>query len=768
MSSDPYAAALGVDTSSSGAAQQSSSLGPDPYAQALGVSQSAPIVQRQARQPQQPDRFQINDPVEMRKQIVASGDPALLAVFDRNFPNLAQTQQMQQAPAQSANDPNVNQIPSGVNPDGSMKYPSAQAPQPSPGWQQQVVGGAEALRSVLQAPIGMVTGAASFANNIAGGAAQALFGDPNQLANRETPEEAFNRGFQMGGYSPKTAVGQQDAEKISDAINDSGAAALGPMGAETAALASQVGRAIKVGSQAGKNVLEIAFEDRKAAGIPAVKIDPTLGKPVYRQVNGQWQPTGDVHDQPLTPAAAQSVDAQPSTQAPPAASQVYKPTLADATPELQQGMAAQQAKGPLNPDVVARHVEADTLPVPIKLTEGQATLDNDLISAEMNGRGKGAEAPVPSEFYKQQGIAVGQNMDAIRAAAAPDVPQTASIIDHGQSLLDSYKNMDAPIKADITAKYKALSDANGGSLPVNGQDFVASADAALAQQMKGRYVPPAVAGDLDDFRAGGPMTFEQFENLRTNLAAEARKADRNGDGNAAGAVNIVRNSLEQLPMTGETAAIKPLADAARQAAKARFDAIKADPAYKAAVNDPIPAGNPSPVADKFFNSYVTNGKRSNINLMQQHLADDPIAKQTIAAGVLDNLKGALKADPQLGTFTQSGYNNALKNTFAPKINALLDPKTTQQVMALGNTAKLAQAQPRGSYVNNSNTMTALVAERTKDLATHGTNMLFHGVPVGSVVRGVGGKVIDTVRSRNATKKALEPAAGSTRLSEVGK
>lgn len=254
------------------------------------------------------------------------------------------------------------------------------------------------------------------------------------------------------------------------------------------------------------------------------------------------------------------------------------------------------------------------------------------------------------------------------------------------------------------------------------------------------------------------MTFENFENMRTNLAAEGRKADRAGDGNASGAVNIVRNALEQMPMTDETGAIKPLADAARGAAKAQFDALRADPAYKAAADDSVPQGAQSPLADKFFQGYVTRGARANVSTMAQNLADNPVAKQTIAAGTIDQLKGALKADPVTGNFSQDGYNKAV-GAISPKLDSLVDPTTGQQLQAIGGFAKNAQVQQRGSFVNNSNSATALLAEGAKAAATHGTNMLFGGLPVGSVVRKVGGMVSDSISQGKASADAIKPGAG---------
>lgn len=445
------------------------------------------------------------------------------------------------------------------------------------------------------------------------------------------------------------------------------------------------------------------------------------------------------------------------------------PTLAQASPQLQKAVA--DAGLPADHPAVLRHVDADTLPVPVKITTGQAAGNPTMISDEMNGRGKGQAAPVSPEFYQAQGRAIAQSMDAIRAKAAPDVPLTSSAVDHGQALLDSLKTEGQDAAQRTTALYKQLSDANGGSLPVNGQDFVTAADAALSKQMKGRYVPPQIAADMEDLRSGGPMTFENFENMRTNLAAEGRKAERAGDGNAAGAISIVRSALEDLPMSGEAANIKPIADAARQSAREEFARQKSNPAYKAAVNDSVPAGEPSPLADNFFHNYVIKGKAANVSDLSDMLAHDPTATQTIAAGVLDHLKAQLKADPESGKFSSDGLSRALKPMTEgqnPKIAALLDDETTQQMQQLSRVANATQVQPRGAYVNNSNSMVALAADAAKNALTHGANIAAHGIPVGSVARAIGSRVMDARAANQAVRQSTDVGAGLMKLSDLAK
>lgn len=431
--------------------------------------------------------------------------------------------------------------------------------------------------------------------------------------------------------------------------------------------------------------------------------------------------------------------------------------LKNASPEIRALVdEANKSGAPIRQEILERVIEADSLPVRIKLTPGQATQDPVTISKEMNYRGKKDGAI--SRILQDQNQQLIENLDELRIRGSRDAIGHDPV-QNGQALIDAYKSFDEPIRADISAKYKALEEANGGQFPLQGQDFVAAADAALAKKMKGRYVPKEVAGDLAEFRDGGPMTFENFENLRTNLAAEARKAERSGDGNAAAAVNIVREALESLPMTGEAAKIKPLADAARSAAKARFDKLRADPAYRAVVDDSVSAGEMSPLADDFIQKYVVKGKAANVKTMRDNLAADEFASQTIAAGALNYLKqkAGINLYTNEGNFSQAGYNRALAE-LTPKLGILVDPKLAEQVQALGNVARYTQVQPRGAFVNNSNTFTAAAADAAANTLEGAANVAAKGIPIGTLTRKALGN--------RADKKFAKETAEGVKLKDL--
>lgn len=719
--------------------------------------------------PPTPPTFDTNNPAAMRADIVAHGGSgpdgrALLAAFDAKYPNAANPPAPPQAGAGRGTMPASAYARLSELVTGAAAIPGYQAPAPRPPepslW-QKVVGGHEAALTSLT---GMTSGFTGGVLHAAGtGVDAAVRTGLYRALGQPLPEDlkgdgaipramdnAFTEGAQALTYAPRSASGQDQAEDIGHAMSYYGPSLIG-IGPEIA----MVGRSMRPSAQGAQAFVGTSV-DRSVDGMHRVfganatpaRVEPTMSgtppvaagtepalgaKPRYKLVNGE----------------AQLVDAPPAGEPAP-----HVPSIKDTSPELQAAIG--KVKGPLNDAVVSRHIEAETLPVPIRLTKGQATQDPTLLSNEMNLRGG---QPELAAHYNEQGKLLVQNIDALRDQAAPDVKAT-NHVENGQSLVDSYKTMDEAAQADISAKYEALADANGGTLPLDGKAFAAAADAALAKNLKSNHVPAGIAADLAAFRDGASMTFEDFESLRSNLAAEARS---NTNGNQVGAANIIRSTLESLPMTNETAAIKPLADAARSAAKARFDAINADPAYKAAANDAAGVGEQSPAADNFINNYVVKGKVANVAQMRQSLASDPVAQQTMAAGVINYLKNKAGADPVTGTFSQAGYNRALAE-IAPKLNQLFDPKTAQQIQALGNVAKYTQAQPRGSFVNNSNTFVAALGNKAATGLEKAGNLAVPGLGLGTDVRAA--------LARRAVRKGVEdvlrPGAGVMRLSDLMK
>lgn len=527
------------------------------------------------------------------------------------------------------------------------------------------------------------------------------------------------------------------------------------------AVRTEVGLATQAAKQAGgkvvsavadvtptsvRNVVRATTEAIAPGTTKAPTKAPTLGVPSQATVPGMPVPPQAVP--PAAPGRA-SMGAAATPDA-----TIVRQALTSATPEFQQ-LYGNMPLDKVNTPVVLRHLEADSLDVPVRLTKGQGTGDVVQLSKEQNLRGS---QPELAYRINEQNQLLVDNLQARREKTAPDV-FTTKTIESSEALIDAYKALDETRNIEIGAAYKALEDANGGQFPVDGQAIAKNADALLAKKLKTNFVPPEIAADLKRFRDGEPMTFEQFEALRTNLAAEGRKAARAGDGNREAAVNFIRQAMEDLPLKGDAAALKPVADKARDLAKARFNALKKDPAYKAAVTDAVPA-------DKYFNKFVINGVNKNINTMIDTLGRDSLGHQHIKAGTINYLSDKAGIVDGKGNFSQANYNKAVKQLDdVNNFGAIFEPESQLKLRTLGNVAAYTQFQPRGAFINNSNSVVGYLAnkaEQTGNLIGLGK----FGIPAGTIIR----QKIQSGKEKRFAKEALEPGAGSTldEISQKGK
>lgn len=577
---------------------------------------------------------------------------------------------------------------------GTTPQSAPQTAQTAPESTQTATPWADAFRNDPKGK-GLPEAAAAIGSGIVSTAAAGLHG-LYKLATTGSADEAAQavRSTQEAGtYQPKTASGKAAMEVVGSNWN--------PL--------NWIPNAAKAGAEKGfeKGILDPS----DAAAIEAVStvLSPgallkggALFKRGAKPAAGETSPFGSAGSAAATNTATVKAAAERAS-----------------TPELKQVISKTDPAN-VNRKGLERQLEADSLPVPIKLTAGQATEHLKTLSDEMNKRGEGKA--LIADRLNEQNRQLHENINEIRDKAAPDVFGTDHV-ENGRAIIDAYKATDEAIRTDIRAKYKALEDANGGKFPVDGVAFADAAAEKLGQKLKTDYVPKEVATQLARFKAGEPMNFEQFEALRTNLAEDIRSST---NGNVRYAAGIILDALESIPLTGESAALKPMADAARAAAKARFDLIRRDPAYKAVVDNKV-------APDDFINRFVVNGKADKVKIMAEHLGEGSTAHQTMAAGLINHLKMKAGITNDAGTFNQSGYNKALQ-AVSPKLRDIVNPETATQLETLGNVARYTQHQPKGSWVNNSNTFVAGVANATATLAENAANTVLPYAQAGSRIR----------------------------------
>lgn len=433
-----------------------------------------------------------------------------------------------------------------------------------------------------------------------------------------------------------------------------------------------------------------------------------------------------------------------------------------------QKIAAAEQSGKLNPVAAGRHIEAGSLPVPVELTAGQASGDVHLLSNELNSRAKNPE--LADRFNAQNGQ-IADNLTAIRDQVSPNV-NVPSGAPTGQALVDAYKTMDAPIQQQISDLYAKARSADGtpalvdaatpmkqfasqvgptrfNALPSNVQQIFRDASANQVSlpagfEQNGLSVRPMNVGDLMD--------------IDKTLSGAMRGAT---DGSVRHDIGALRDSIVSSNLDPSAAGADAFSayKTAQASARARFQAMDADPAYKAAVNDSAPSGEPSALADDFVRKYIAGGKTANVQNMMQNLSTDPVNAELVASGLMDHIRSQAGVDLRTGSgnISQAGLNKAIQN-LGDKTRIVLGPEASQTVEKLGNVARYTQEQPRGSYVNNSNTAVTLMGHAgslAKATVERGVNAVVPGAQLGSWAR----ESLANRANAKGVARSLEPGAG---------
>lgn len=435
---------------------------------------------------------------------------------------------------------------------------------------------------------------------------------------------------------------------------------------------------------------------------------------------------------------------------------------------LVQKIAAAEKAGTINSTAAGRHIEAGSLPVPIELTAGQATGDIHALSNELNSRAKN---PVLADRFNAQNGQINDNLTALRDMVSPDV-NVPSGAPTGQAIVDAYKEMDAPIRQRISELYAAARGADGAPALVDAAPQMAQFEKDIGPT-RFKALPSSVQQIFADAKNNAvslPSTFDQtFGSTRRMTVTDLMDIDKTlsgaladvKDGSVRHDIGMLRDRIigsDLDPSSAGKDAFQAYKDA-QAAARTRFQAIDADPAYKAAIGDASNIGEPSALADDFVRKYVAGGKTANVQNMLQNLSNNPENSQLVASGLLDHIRAQSGVDLRTGTgnISQAGLNKAIVNQ-GDKLRAVLGPQASQTLETLGNVARYTQEQPRGSYVNNSNTATTLMghaASLGKTAVEKGINMAVPFAELGTFGR----QALAARANSKEVAKALELGAG---------
>jgi len=391
--------------------------------------------------------------------------------------------------------------------------------------------------------------------------------------------------------------------------------------------------------------------------------------------------------------------------------------------------------------------KASELPVSVELTIGQALQDPVLISRELNERGFKEQH---AQRFNEQNKALQENANIIKQNVAPNVLTTDYVAD-AQNLIDSVKSIKDQNVLRTQEAYKQLEDAAGGKFPLDAKKFGQNALNELSKKEDIEFLPETFKTRIQDYANGKKeMNFDQFENLRSQLF-KATKG--NQDGNVVHALNLVRNELENLPMTEVDANIKALADNARKTAKADFDLEKSNPLYSKVLNE-------SADSKDFIQNFVIRSKNADFVKSMDLLKNDPTALEHLRSGTMDYI--IRESTDVSGNFNTAKFQKHIENLNVNKKLDALFGEHSKQLQNLSEISKIVGARPKGGFVNESNSTTAL-GSMVKE---YGGEFIRDLPVIGNIVKPAS-RILQERKIAKEVKKSLNPKPVN-KLSDIGK
>jgi len=386
-------------------------------------------------------------------------------------------------------------------------------------------------------------------------------------------------------------------------------------------------------------------------------------------------------------------------------------------------------------DAAALLRKADFQSLGMRGTLGQITRDPMQWAQEKNLRGvQGAGEPL-AEIFNGQNIALGNRLTDI-------APGAANPYQAGNALTARLQGLDAPVRERVGAAYQSARDEAGRYANINTKQFSETANAALDEQMLGRFLPSNIRGMLNDVSAGKiPLNVNNAVQFDSTLSEAQRTLARQGDSAGQRAIGVIRDALHGADIesaAGQTA--KQSFDAARGMARERFATIDRIPALKAALDDVDP--------DKYVQKYIINGKTNDLSALANYVRADPEAQKIVRSQIIDHLQSKAFGMNVTGdkSFAPESFNKALQSIGTDKLSTFFSPEEISTLQAIGRVGANINTVPAGSAPNFSNTASAAMN-------------LFSAMKEGGIelpfVKSF--KVFgDAIRNRGAVDRAINP------------
>lgn len=372
--------------------------------------------------------------------------------------------------------------------------------------------------------------------------------------------------------------------------------------------------------------------------------------------------------------------------------------------QLQKDMKQAMQKGDMSPDVVRRLVDYRT--TGLTPTAGSLTLDPGIVTRQKNLAALGVSSKDP-KLQELAQIQSRNNKKLIENLNNLGADKSGSNYNAGNKIIEALDEKNTVEMAKIDKLWSKARDTQGRSAQLDPRSFTQKANDLLDEKMVGDLLPSDIRNKLNSMAKGEiPLTVDVAEQFKTNMATLSRNTP---DKSIKLALGQVRQALDDTPMLAGQDIGKEAISAFNQARKATYKWMsKVDdiPALKA-VRDGVEP-------DKFTQTYVIGtgkaGSINNVMKMKNLLKDDPQALAVVKDNVAQFLKGkALSgAADEVGTFSQAGFNRALKSIGDEKLQILFGDDF-KILKSIGRVASYEQVQPSGSAVNNSKTAAAAIS-----------------------------------------------------------
>lgn len=478
----------------------------------------------------------------------------------------------------------------------------------------------------------------------------------------------------------------------------------------------------KIGSDEGVKLIEQSMQDYARVGTYQPKSQSAQDAVQFAgETLGALPPVVGGFSPSQLAAAGQSakMTAQVAPTLARESAQVAKQAMQSAMPQASsvRSMGAAEVDGGLAAQRIAR---AEALPVPVKLTKGQATQDFAQQQFERE-TAKQADAGAPiRERMNEQNQALVQNFDAFLDDVGTELPETAYKLQTGQKVDEALRKRAAADKVKIRVAYKEAEKAGETQAPVSLQSVAQylnenRAEAGLAPIMQAVSKQLEVQGVgkgslMDGTIQIGEMTLNDAERLRKSINKFSKGADANNLRVAAELKNIIDEATEGAGGEKYQAARKLRSQYAGN--YERIGIVKNILGSKRGSDDRQIA------LENIVDKVVTNGSVNDLSevrrLLQTQGADGMSAWREMQAATIRHIRDeatkGVGRDPNGNPMISPAQ---LNRTIASldkngKLQKIFGKKGAEQLKDLNDIARdVFVAQPNA--VNNSNTSSALLA-----------------------------------------------------------